>query len=53
MFFLQREAKEQLKMGLASLPAPKNDYEIVVPEDEAGLNADQMEHSHVSLQSFI
>ncbi|KAL8617506.1 hypothetical protein ACOMHN_064791 [Nucella lapillus] len=32
--FFQREMKEQLKMGLAALPTPKNDYEIVVPEDE-------------------
>ncbi|KAL8575347.1 hypothetical protein ACOMHN_048640 [Nucella lapillus] len=30
----EREMKEQLKMGLAALPTPKNDYEIVVPEDE-------------------
>lgn len=26
--------KEQLRQGLAGLPAPKNDYEIVLPEDE-------------------
>ena len=31
---LQRTLKDQLKRGLSSLPAPKNDYEIVVPEDE-------------------
>jgi len=30
----QRQAKEQLRQGLGSLPAPRNDYEIVVPEDE-------------------
>ena len=30
-----REARESLKMGLGALPAPKNDFEIVVPEDEA------------------
>lgn len=28
----QTSLKEQLKMGLSSLPQPKNDYEIVVPE---------------------
>ena len=28
-----RENAAVLRMGLASLPAPKNDYEIVVPED--------------------
>lgn len=27
------EMSAELKMGLSSLPAPKNDYEIVVPED--------------------
>lgn len=31
--FQQREMKESLKMGLSSLPTPKNDFEIVVPED--------------------
>lgn len=30
----QHQMKEQLRAGLSSLPAPKNDYEIVVPEDE-------------------
>ncbi|CAH0552770.1 unnamed protein product [Brassicogethes aeneus] len=30
----QTSLKEQLKMGLSSLPQPKNDYEIVVPEQE-------------------
>ncbi|XP_065340447.1 cell division cycle 5-like protein [Cloeon dipterum] len=30
----QRQVRDQLRQGLSSLPAPKNDYEIVVPEDE-------------------
>ena len=30
----RKSVKEQLKAGLSSLPAPKNDYEIVVPEQE-------------------
>merc|ERR1719228_1780042 len=30
--FHQREMKETLKMGLSSLPQPKNDFEIVIPE---------------------
>lgn len=30
----QRQVKSTLKEGLASLPAPKNDYEIVVPDEE-------------------
>ena len=32
--FYQREVKETLKLGLSTLPAPKNDFEIVVPENE-------------------
>ncbi|XP_043464216.1 cell division cycle 5-like protein [Leptopilina heterotoma] len=31
---LKKQAKEQLWAGLRSLPTPRNDYEIVVPEDE-------------------
>ena len=30
---MQRAVKEQLKRGLSTLPAPRNDYEIVVPDD--------------------
>ncbi|KPP74851.1 cell division cycle 5-like protein-like [Scleropages formosus] len=30
---LQRETREQLKIGLMSLPLPKNDFEIVLPEN--------------------
>lgn len=30
----QHSLKDQLRMGLSSLPEPKNDYEIVVPENE-------------------
>lgn len=29
----QHQVKEQLKAGLSTLPNPKNDFEIVVPED--------------------
>lgn len=32
--YQQQEQKELLKKGLAELPAPKNDYEIVIPESE-------------------
>lgn len=36
------QVKEQLKSGLKSLPTPKNDYEIVVPDDEmVGADNDQ------------
>ena len=31
---MQRALKEQLRRGLSTLPVPKNDYEIVVPEEE-------------------
>jgi len=31
--FAQKENVANLKLGLSSLPAPRNDYEIVVPED--------------------
>lgn len=31
----QMEVRAQLRAGLMNLPAPKNDFEIVVPEDEA------------------
>ncbi|KAI1895903.1 hypothetical protein AGOR_G00111550 [Albula goreensis] len=30
---LQRESREQLKLGLMGLPLPKNDFEIVLPEN--------------------
>lgn len=32
--FFQVDARQALKQGLASLPTPRNDYEIVVPADE-------------------
>ena len=32
----QFEIRAQLRAGLSNLPAPKNDFEIVVPEDEEG-----------------
>lgn len=31
----QREIREQLRQGFAKLPTPKNDYDIVVPEEES------------------
>lgn len=30
---MQQDPREQLRRGLAGLPTPKNDFEIVVPED--------------------
>lgn len=47
--------KEFLKQGLASLPAPKNDYEIVLPDNEAmdTSGADTEEREYVPDQSDI
>jgi pre-mRNA-splicing factor CDC5/CEF1 len=45
--------KEQLRMGLSSLPAPKNDYEIVVPEDEMGMDSEHLDSEHVEDQSDL
>uniref|UniRef100_A0A1Y9HB77 Uncharacterized protein n=1 Tax=Anopheles farauti TaxID=69004 RepID=A0A1Y9HB77_9DIPT len=36
----QKQLKSTLKEGLASLPAPRNDYEIVVPDNEKDETAD-------------
>lgn len=49
MYILQqRESREQLKLGLMSLPLPKNDFEIVLPE-----NAErEMEEPEVD-ESFV
>ncbi|KAG9494671.1 hypothetical protein GDO78_002165 [Eleutherodactylus coqui] len=33
MKHLDRESREQLRLGLMSLPTPKNDFEIVLPEN--------------------
>lgn len=57
-----RELKESLKLGLSSLPAPKNDFEIVVPEaedqavDESGEGGewvdDQADLDHLTEEEF-
>lgn len=44
----QNSMKEQLKMGLSSLPQPKNDYEIVVPEHEEEEVPEQAQEQMVS-----
>ncbi|ESO92544.1 hypothetical protein LOTGIDRAFT_190497 [Lottia gigantea] len=41
--FQQYEMKSQLRQGLAGLPTPKNDYEIVVPEDEHDGHVEMMD----------
>lgn len=46
--FQQRESREQLRLGLMSLPLPKNNFEIVLPE-----NAErEMEEPEVD-ESFV
>ena len=46
--FHQRELKATLKLGLSTLPQPKNDFEIVVPEDE-DMNEVKMFYTHMFL----
>lgn len=41
--------KEDLRSGLRSLPQPKNDYEIVVPEEER----DSLENDQPSLDNIM
>lgn len=43
----QRQVKSSLKEGLASLPAPKNDYEIVVPDEE---QEDEVENTEMTVE---
>ncbi|XP_061546141.1 cell division cycle 5-like protein [Phycodurus eques] len=44
----QRESLQQLRHGLMSLPVPKNDFEIVLPENaEKELEETEMEVGHV------
>ncbi|KAG5857430.1 hypothetical protein ANANG_G00019380 [Anguilla anguilla] len=51
---LQRESREQLKMGLMGLPLPKNDFEIVLPENaERELEEREMDESFVEDASEI
>merc|ERR1711983_674193 len=52
--FQARENSAVLKMGLASLPAPKNDYEIVVPEDnEDGVEMTDDANTYIEDQSDV
>lgn len=45
--------KDALKHGLASLPAPRNDYEIVVPDTDAQLDHSTVEEEFIPDQSDI
>uniref|UniRef100_A0A673G914 Cell division cycle 5-like protein n=1 Tax=Sinocyclocheilus rhinocerous TaxID=307959 RepID=A0A673G914_9TELE len=45
---LQKESREQLRLGLMSLPVPKNDFEIVLPENaEKELEEAEVDESFV------
>ena len=37
----QLEIRAQLRAGLSSLPAPKNDFEIVVPDDGGSMEMEE------------
>ncbi|XP_056419917.1 cell division cycle 5-like protein [Hyla sarda] len=51
---LERESQEQLRLGLMSLPAPKNDFEIVLPENaERELEEREQEDSFIEDASDV
>ncbi|XP_012693557.1 cell division cycle 5-like protein [Clupea harengus] len=51
---MQRETREQLKMALLSLPVPKNDFEIVLPENaEREMEEPEQDESFVEDASEI
>jgi len=49
----QHQVKEQLKAGLSMLPQPKNDFEIVVPEDQPEDEETEIQKDFVEDQSDI
>lgn len=49
----QHQVKEQLKAGLSTLPQPKNDFEIVVPEDHLEDEETEIRKDFVEDQSDI
>lgn len=49
----QLSIKDQLKLGLGSLPQPKNDYEIVVPENEEQEEPEQAQAQMIEDQADI
>lgn len=48
LFPQERESREHLRMGLMALPAPKNDFEIVLPE-----NAEKELEEHEVDETFV
>ena len=52
--FATREGAASLKLGLSSLPAPRNDYEIVVPEDsEDGVQMVDDDNTYIEDQGDV
>lgn len=49
----QNQVKEQLKAGLSTLPQPKNDFEIVVPEDHSEDEDIEIQKDFVEDQSDV
>ncbi|XP_051780373.1 cell division cycle 5-like protein [Erpetoichthys calabaricus] len=45
---LEKETREHLRMGLLNLPTPKNDFEIVLPE-----NAEKELEDHEPIDGFV
>ncbi|XP_037799007.1 cell division cycle 5-like protein [Penaeus monodon] len=46
----QRNMRDSLQAGLRSLPAPKNDFEIVVPEDDGQVGEEDKEHGEAMVE---
>ncbi len=51
MFIIQD--RNSLRRGLAGLPQPKNDYEIVIPEQDAEPGAAQDGHDFIEDQADV
>lgn len=49
----QHQVKEQLKAGLSTLPQPKNDFEIVVPEDHPDEEETEVQKDFIEDQSDV
>ncbi len=45
--------RNSLRRGLAGLPAPRNDYEIVIPEQDAESGASQDAHNFIEDQADV
>ncbi|TRY78786.1 hypothetical protein TCAL_11803 [Tigriopus californicus] len=51
--FHQKQLRESLQQGLSSLPQPKNDFEIVVPENEEDTDVTEDDHTWVEDQAEL